>query len=170
MKILFVIDSLGPGGKERRMTELLKALKPDLTFDFELVIMSNEIHYKDILNLGIKIHPVIRKSRKDLLVFRSLYRICKNYKPDIVHCWESMTAIYCAPVCKVLNIRLVNGMVIDTPVKEILVIKTGLGQGLPSPSQVLWSEIHRLAWMLTMHRKTDQSAFITALTCRDFQL
>ena len=133
MKILFVIDSLGPGGKERRMTELLKALKPDLTFDFELVIMSNEIHYKDILNLGIKIHPVIRKSRKDLLVFRSLYRICKNYKPDIVHCWESMTAIYCAPVCKVLNIRVVNGMVIDTPVKRNIRNKNWLRARLTFP-------------------------------------
>lgn len=120
LRILFVIDTLGPGGKERRFTELLKALKAGGDISFELVIMSNDIHYTDILDYGIKIHRVIRKTAKDLSVFRKLWLIIKEYKPDAVHCWESMTAVYLAPVCKLLNRILINGMVTNVPLRRNL--------------------------------------------------
>ena len=116
MKILFVTDTLGAGGKERRMTELMQALKTGVhDLDFELVVMSRDIHYKAVIDLGIKIHFIIRKTRYDLTVFLRLYRLCRSFKPDIVHCWDSMTAVYIAPSCKLLGIKLVNGMVIDSP-------------------------------------------------------
>lgn len=133
MRILFVIDTLGPGGKERRMTELLKALRQDQGFEFELILMSNDIHYTEILDLGITIHKVIRRSRKDLSVFRSVYRIFRDYRPDIVHCWESMTAVYSAPTCWLLGIKLVNGMVIDTPVRRNILNKNWLRARLTFP-------------------------------------
>ena len=133
MKILFVIDTLGPGGKERRVTELLKALKTDRRFEFELVLMSHDIHYREILDIGIVIHYIIRKSKKDLSVFSKLYRVCRNYKPQIIHCWESMTAVFSAPVCKVLRIKLVNGMVIDTPVRRDIFNKNWMRARLTFP-------------------------------------
>ncbi len=80
--------------------------------------MSNEIHYQEVFDLDIKIHYLIRTTKKDLSVFHKFYKICKNYKPDIVHCWDSMTAVIAVPACKLLNIKLVNGMVVDTPVKR----------------------------------------------------
>ncbi len=117
MKILFFIDGLGAGGKERRLNELLKKLSSVPGIDFELVLMSREIHYADILLSKLKIHFLIRNSKKDLSVFRKFYKICKNYRPDIIHCWNSMTAIYSIPAAKLLGIKLINGMVVDTPVK-----------------------------------------------------
>ncbi|MBP7507729.1 MAG: glycosyltransferase [Prolixibacteraceae bacterium] len=115
MKILFVIDTLGSGGKERRLTELLKALKSHQEIDFELVLMSENIHYKEINYLGIKIHKVIRKTKRDISVFNKFYCLLRYHKPDIVHCWDSMTAVYMAPVARLLGCRLINGMVIDVP-------------------------------------------------------
>ncbi len=120
MKILFVIDTLTAGGKERRLTELMKALKLKSGIEFELVLMSNDIHYCEVYDLGVKIHYFIRKRRKDLTVFRKLYDLLKVFKPDIVHCWDSMTAVYVTPVCKFLHIKLVNGMVIDSPMRQNL--------------------------------------------------
>jgi glycosyltransferase involved in cell wall biosynthesis len=114
MKILFFIDSLRSGGKERRLTELMKVLVQQENIEFELVVMSEELHYKEILNLGIKIHYLIRKTKKDISVFSKFYKLCKSYKPDIVHCWDSMTAIYCIPACKLLHIKLINGQITDT--------------------------------------------------------
>ena len=73
MKILYFIDCLTSGGKERRLTELMKGLQINSDIDFELVIMNEEIHYKEVLDLGINIHYIIRKTRKDLSVFKSLY-------------------------------------------------------------------------------------------------
>ena len=118
MKILFFVDCLVAGGKERRLVELLKGVKSKQNIEFELVVMSREIHYQQVFDLNIKIHYLIRSTKKDLSVFHKFYKICKNYKPDIVHCWDSMTAVISALACKLLKIKLVNGMVIDTPVKQ----------------------------------------------------
>lgn len=120
MKILFFIDSLNAGGKERRLTELMKALVIKQDIEFELVVMSNVIHYREVLNLGINIHYIKRTTKKDISVFARVYKICKNYRPDIVHCWDSMTAIYLVSACKLLHIKLVNGMVVDSPMKQNL--------------------------------------------------
>ena len=113
MKILFFIDSLRSGGKERRLTELMKVLVNQENIEFEVVVMSEELHYKEILDLGISIHYLIRKTKKDISVFTKFYNLCKSYKPDIVHCWDSMTAIYSIPACKILNIKLINGQITD---------------------------------------------------------
>ena len=133
MRILFIINTLTSGGKERRLTELMKNLKARPGIEFALVIMSNDIHYKEIFDLDISVHYIIRKTKKDLSVFQKLYKLCKKFKPDILHCWDSMTAIYSAPVCKLLNIRLVNGMVIDTPVKNNILNKIYLRAKLTFP-------------------------------------
>jgi glycosyltransferase involved in cell wall biosynthesis len=126
MRIFFAIDCLASGGKERRLVELMKTLRSDPEIDFELVIMSNDIHYREVFDLGININYIIRKTKKDLSVFGKLYRLCKENKPDIMHCWDSMTAVYCAPVCKLLNIKYVNGMVVDSPVKRKIQYKPWL--------------------------------------------
>lgn len=118
MKILFFIDTLESGGKERRLTELLKALKAEPEVEFSLLVMSGDIHYKEILDLGIKIHYIVRKSKKDFSVLSKFYQLCKSIKPDVVHCWDSMTAVYSIPICKLLKIKLINGMVVDSPAKQ----------------------------------------------------
>jgi glycosyltransferase involved in cell wall biosynthesis len=114
MKIIFFIDCLGPGGKERRLTELMKALKHRADLEFELAITQDDIHYKVVYELGIKIYKLIRRRKKDFSILKQLYDVCVHSKPDILHCWDSMTAIYSVPICKLLNIKLVNGMVTDT--------------------------------------------------------
>lgn len=133
MRILYLIDTLGAGGKERRLTELIKKIVNEKEFDFELVILSNEIQYKEVLNLGITVHQFIRKTKKDISVFFRIYDLCKKFKPDIVHCWDSMTAVYLAPICKLLKIKLINGMVVDCPVKRNITNKYWLRAKLTFP-------------------------------------
>lgn len=120
MKILFAIDTLGSGGKERRLTELLKALATRKEIACELVVMSNDIHYSEIWDFGIKIHQIIRKTKRDFSVFGKLNFLIKQNKPDAVHCWDSMTAVYLAPVCKLIGCPLINGMVTNVPGKRKL--------------------------------------------------
>jgi glycosyltransferase involved in cell wall biosynthesis len=115
MKLLFFIDTLTAGGKERRLMELMKGLKQEPGIDFELVIMASNIQYKEVYDLGINIHKIIRKTKKDLSVFSKVYKICKSYKPDLVHCWDSMSAVYLIPAVKSLSIKFINGMVTDAP-------------------------------------------------------
>jgi len=116
MKILFFTCGLGPGGKERRLMELMKELKTHAEIEFELVLMSTDVHYGEVFDLDIKIHYLLRSTKKDLLVFYNFYKICENFKPDIVHCWDSMTAVYSAFSCKLLGIKLINGMITDAQI------------------------------------------------------
>ena len=118
MRILFFINVLSAGGKERRLTELMKVLKIRQECEFELAVMNDKIHYKEILDLNIRVHYLIRETKKDLSVFTMFFKLCKDYRPDIVHCWDTMTAIYSVPVCKLLKIKLVNGLITNAPEKR----------------------------------------------------
>lgn len=118
MKILFFIDSLIAGGKERRLTELMKELDKMPDVDFSLVVMDDKIHYKEIFNFKINIHYLIRKQKRDFSILKKFYQICKQYQPDFIHCWDSMTAIYAIPTAVLLKIKLINGLVVDTPVQK----------------------------------------------------
>lgn len=133
MKILFFSECLASGGKERRLVELVKVLKLDPEIEFELILMSKDINYEEVLNLDININFIIRKTKKDISVFRKFYRLCKNYKPDIVHCWDTMTAIYIAPISKLLHLKFVNGIVIDAPRKQNIFNKYWLRAKLTFP-------------------------------------
>lgn len=133
MKILFFIDGLRAGGKERRLVELIRALTSNQEIDCELVIMNEEIHYKEVLDTNISIHSLIRGTKKDVTIFQKFYRLCKTTKPDIVHCWDNMTAIYSVPACKLLNIPLINGMITNSPQKWLILNKYWLRAKLTFP-------------------------------------
>ena len=133
MRILYFIDSLIAGGRERRFTELLKGVNQFPDIEFEIVVMSEEIYYKEIFELKPRIHYLIRKSKYDLSVFTKFFKIAKDYKPDLVHCWASLTAVIAMPACRMLNIKLVNGMVIDTPVKRNILNKYWLQAKITFP-------------------------------------
>ena len=120
MKLLFCIDCLTGGGKERRLIELIKFLTLKDEMQVELIIMRKDVHYKEVFELGIKIHYLIRKTKKDISVFNKFYNICKAYKPDIVHAWDSMTTIYAIPACRLLNIKFINGIIVNAPQKNKL--------------------------------------------------
>lgn len=66
MRIIFFIDCLRSGGKERRLTELMGVIKLKRDVQFELVVMSNDIHYKEVLDLDINIHYLIRKKKRSV--------------------------------------------------------------------------------------------------------
>lgn len=133
MKILFFINGIYLGGKERRLVELMKEIKLREQFSFELIVMNPEINYQEIFDLKIKIHYLIRKTKKDLSVFRKFYKVSKEFKPDIIHCWDSMTAIYAIPSCKLLKIKLMNGMVVDSPSRRNIFNKNWLRAKLTFP-------------------------------------
>lgn len=133
MKVLFIIDTLTAGGKERRLTELLKGLKFMSGISFELVVMSSDIHYREILDLGIKVHIILRKTKKDITIFRKLMDLLSAFKPDVVHCWDSMTAVYVLPLCKLKNIKILNGMIADAPVGMTIFNKDYLRARLTFP-------------------------------------
>lgn len=119
MKILFFIDSLRSGGKERRLVELIKGLSTNSDLKMEIVLTKKGIHYQDLFSTNIKIHYTVRKDglKKDPSIFYKFYKIAQKFKPDIIHVWETMVAIYAIPAKLLLNIPMINNEITKAPEK-----------------------------------------------------
>lgn len=115
MKILFFIESLRAGGRERRLCELIKGLHQTGDYTMELILTEKEIHYKDIFETEIKIHFVPRLFlKKDPTVFYRTFAIARRFKPDIIHTWSTMTTFYALPVQTLLNTPLIDSEISNT--------------------------------------------------------
>ena len=96
---------------ERQLVELLSGLVKTESIHVELVLLAEEVHYSKFYDLNIPVYHVHRRYKKDPSVFWRLYRLFKKTKPDIIHVWESMNAVYALPGSCLLGIPLVNGMI-----------------------------------------------------------
>jgi glycosyltransferase involved in cell wall biosynthesis len=116
IRVLYIIDALGPGGAERRLVQLLKGLDKEV-FSTKLVLLTDIVHYAEIHDLDTEVIKLERKIKKDPSIWVRLYRICRKWRPDIIHAWGSMTAIYAGPVAKLMRVKLINAMIADAPVR-----------------------------------------------------
>lgn len=111
MRVMMLIDSLVKGGRERRMLELLKGLSQYPQIQCEIVVFSKKIVYEEVYDLGLPIHILERQPEKDPRVFYRLYRLCRRFRPDILHTWGSMSSVYAVPTAKMLGIKLLNAQI-----------------------------------------------------------
>ena len=115
MKILFFIESLRSGGRERRLCELIKGLHQAGSYKMELILTEKDIHYKDIFETEIKLHFVPRLFlKKDPTVFYRIFAIARRFKPDIIHTWSTMTTFYALPTKALLNTPLIDSEISNT--------------------------------------------------------
>ena len=126
-RVLVFIGSLRSGGKERRLVELLTYFKEKSHFEFLVVLTRDEIHYKDFYKLEIPYKVIEKKWRRnDPTVFHQVYKICKTFKPHIIHTWGSMQSFYTLPAVIGQRIPLVNSQIAGAPVKLRKLSVTGL--------------------------------------------
>ena len=115
MRILHLTDSLGPGGKERQIVELLRGLFAHRDIkSFVGVTDEEEVRY-EIGMEHAQVIQLVRRGRRDLRLFKNLYELVSDLKIDIIHSWSPMCSIYAAPVAKVCGTAFVNGFVRDAP-------------------------------------------------------
>lgn len=118
MKVLMIIDGLRVGGAERRMLSLVQKLKESGGSQAEIIVLSGTIHFmKEIEKNKIRLHIIERKPKKDPRAFFKILKICRSYKPDIIHAWGSMSAIYAIPARIFCKTRFINGMIVNAPTK-----------------------------------------------------
>lgn len=111
MKILVIIDSLRKGGKERRLVELLRYFENHYNMDIT-VILFDKIEYQEACKfLKTKLVIIQRKASNDFAIFRKIWNISKELKPDIIHCWGSMPAVFAFSISYLQKIPLCNAMI-----------------------------------------------------------
>jgi glycosyltransferase involved in cell wall biosynthesis len=117
MRILFFLESLHSGGKERRSVELIKFLtsQPDRKYTIELVLSEENIHYEEIYKTGVRIRILKRKGfRYDPSMITRFLRICHEFKPDLIHCFGKMTTFYAIPSRILTGIPLISSLIADS--------------------------------------------------------
>jgi glycosyltransferase involved in cell wall biosynthesis len=115
MRLLFFLESLHGGGKERRSVELIRFLKqqPE-NYEILLVLTEEEIYYDEVFKADVRIKILKRKGMKyDPTVFLKFYAICRNFRPDIIHAWGKMTTFYAIPSRVMLGIPLISSLIAD---------------------------------------------------------
>ena len=114
MRILFFTDTLGFGGKERRLLELIKYLQQSSNHTLALVLTEKEIYYEYVYEIGIPITTIERKfSKLDPLPLIKFYKFCRTFKPDIIHAWGVMTTFYAIPAKLLGKTPLITSMIAD---------------------------------------------------------
>jgi glycosyltransferase involved in cell wall biosynthesis len=117
-RILIFIGSLCPGGKERRVIELLTYFKAKGEFEFLVVATRDEIHYKDFHKLNIPYRVIKKKWKKnDPTVIYQFYKICKEFRPHLIHTWGRMQSFYTLPAIVGQRIPLINSQIASAPPK-----------------------------------------------------
>jgi len=108
LKILYIIDNLARGGKERQLVELVKSLSQQ--HQIELVVFSEEVHYKEILTTNITFHYLKKADRKGLAASKKIIAICKKFKPDLIHAWDHLSAVSAIPATFIYSIKLIDSI------------------------------------------------------------
>ncbi|MFM7329792.1 MAG: glycosyltransferase [Bacteroidota bacterium] len=115
MKILFFTQNLRAGGRERRLIELFKHLQRSGLYSIELVITKDIVHYPEFYDLRIPLHVIERKfTKKDPSLFLRFLMVVRKFKPDVIHVWSHMTAVYALPSVLFYNIPLINNEIVDS--------------------------------------------------------
>lgn len=116
IRILFFIGSLRSGGKERRLIELLTYLKERDQFEFLVVVTKDEIHYPAFHQLAIPYRVIKKKwANHDPSVLYQFYKICKEFRPDLIHSWGRMQSLYTLPAVIGRKIPLINSQITSAP-------------------------------------------------------
>lgn len=117
-RILFFIGSLRVGGRERRLVELLKFLVKKEDVELLLVMTKEAIDFPDFYDLKIP-YLILNKSYKknDLSLFLKFYKVCKEFRPDIIHAWGRIQTLYTLPSIYLQRIPLVNSQIANAPPK-----------------------------------------------------
>ncbi len=116
IKILFSIDGLRSGGKERRFVSLIKKISKSRKFKCELVCFNEHVHYKEIFNFKVKIHFIPRKNKWNLISFIKYFNIIRKFQPHLVHSWDTLSTLYSIIPSKVLKIYLLTSKITDAPI------------------------------------------------------
>ena len=114
MKILYFIESLRSGGKERRLVELINKIVQNPENECYLVLLQNDYHFRKDLNKKIRLITITKGKRKNPFIFFHFFRYCLKISPDIIHVWGNMPAFYALPSSIILHIPFVNSQITST--------------------------------------------------------
>jgi glycosyltransferase involved in cell wall biosynthesis len=115
-RILFFIGSFKGGGKERRLVELLSYLTRKDNYEIMVVVTDPDVDFPAFHNLRVLYKIIPKKWKKgDLTIFFKFYKLCRQFKPHLIHTWGRIQSFYALPAVIGQRIPLLNGQITSAP-------------------------------------------------------
>lgn len=115
MRITFVLDTFGGGGKERRCLQLIQGLNKKGYYNIQVIIINNDIAYQELYNTDTELCIIDRKN-KGLNTFQTLLilnKSMKDFKPDIVQVWGLFSTFFINIISLFSKFKLIGSYVAD---------------------------------------------------------
>ena len=105
MRITYILDVFGGGGKERRCLQLIQGLNRSGIHDIQVIIVDDNVAYPELYDTTAKIEIIGRKDKglSPVQTVRVLHGMLRNFNPDIVQAWGLMSAgfmLLTRPLCR----------------------------------------------------------------------
>lgn len=115
MRISYVLDTFGGGGKERRCLQVIQGLNRQGYNDILVVIINNDVAYKELYETTAKIEIIDRKDKglSQIQTANALYALLKDFHPNIVQAWGLMSAGFVLIVKPFLKFKFMASYVAD---------------------------------------------------------
>jgi len=116
IKILYSIDTLGPGGKERQLVEILRGLDKNIFKVSVVTFNSGEFYSKRVQEFTENFIELEKKNK--LTPVRKLFSIIRKWKPDIIHTFDALSSFYTYLPAKKFVVKVLNNSIQDAGVDK----------------------------------------------------
>lgn len=115
MRVSFILDTFGGGGKERRCLQIIQGLNNEGVKDVQVIIINDDVAYKELYNTSAKVEIIDRKNKglSNIQTAKALYGLLKHFHPNVVQAWGIMSAGVVLLVKPFLRFRFIASYVAD---------------------------------------------------------
>lgn len=115
MRITFIVDTFGGGGKERRCLQLIQGLNAAGITDIQFIIINNNIAYPEIYQTTADIHILDRKNKgmSHISMTKAIRLLLEDFSPDIVQVWGLLGTFYTNFIRLVRPFKYIGAYVAD---------------------------------------------------------
>lgn len=117
MRVTFVLDNFGRGGKERRCLQLIQGLNKKGFHDIQVILINDDIiKYEELFDTSAKIE-FVRRKQNQLSYLQSLKRtrrLLSDFNPDIVMSWGGISGVIMACLKPFIKAVCLSAFVADT--------------------------------------------------------
>jgi len=111
LRILYLVDSLRVGGKERQICELVKGFGGSGSVQSIVVTMGTEQFYVSEVQKHVPLFYLVRRVRWDPTVFLRLLRVLRRFRPHIIYTNSEMAMSYAWPLARLMGIKIINATI-----------------------------------------------------------
>jgi glycosyltransferase involved in cell wall biosynthesis len=109
VKVLLMKEALPSGGAERQLALITEYL-PE-RWERRVWTMGGGPFVEVIRQRGQRVDVSARAARLDVRPAADLWRLLRDWRPDVVHSWDWMSTLAALPVCRALGIPIVDGTI-----------------------------------------------------------